>query len=55
LARQVALTTGECGSIRIGRHPHQRQVADATFDSLWEFATTIRRACAENASNPTRP
>jgi histidinol-phosphate phosphatase family protein len=43
LARQVAKVTGDCAIVRIGRNINHKQVADATFDSLWSFANAIAK------------
>ena len=41
MARNVAAVTGGCASIRIG-HTSPPGGVDATFDSLWDFANTVR-------------
>ncbi len=40
LARNVAVTTGGCAGIEIGNVDIE-DIADVSFDSLWEFATAV--------------
>jgi histidinol-phosphate phosphatase family protein len=47
LARNVAAATGGCASIQIGRRTSRGGVADASFDSLWDFAVAVARAQEE--------
>ena len=44
LANNVAALTGGCASIRIGSQIIHGAVADASFDSLWDFAVAVQRA-----------
>jgi len=52
LAHQVAQTTGECASIRIGEHTDSKRVADARFNSLWDFASAVESIRAEGGPDP---
>lgn len=47
LAHNVAAAVGGCASVRIGGHASLGTAADATFDSLWEFAVAVVRANKE--------
>lgn len=41
LARNVAAEVGGCASIRIGGRVDPENMADASFDSLWDFAVAV--------------
>lgn len=43
LAHHVASETGGCAGIRIGPRAAEGRAADATFDSLWDFANAVKR------------
>jgi len=44
LAHNVAVVTGECASIQIGSRGSSQYRADASFDSLWDFAAMVQCA-----------
>lgn len=46
LARNVALRTSGCASVYIGNSSVER-IADASFDSLWDFAVAVRNVREE--------
>ena len=50
LAHNVAATAGGCSSIQIGARTNRGAVADASFDSLWDFAVVVERAREEQRS-----
>jgi histidinol-phosphate phosphatase family protein len=50
LAHNVAAITGGCASIQIGGRASVGGVADASFDSLWDFAVAVGHARGEQAS-----
>jgi histidinol-phosphate phosphatase family protein len=47
LAHNVAASSGGCASIQIGVANYRGTVADASFDSLWDFAVAVARAREE--------
>ena len=47
LAHNVSVASGGCVSIQIGRRTNSGAVADASFDSLWDFAVAVGRAGGE--------
>lgn len=50
LARNVAEVTGHCAGIRIGEEPSDvDKLADASFNSLWDFASAVTSARGERA------
>ncbi|MCB9409850.1 MAG: HAD family hydrolase [Mycolicibacterium sp.] len=51
LAHQVAAETGGCASIRIGRCTSRGAAADASFQSLWEFAAAVECARDDQGHN----
>jgi histidinol-phosphate phosphatase family protein len=50
LAHNVAAASGGCASIHIGGRTRRGPVADASFDSLWDFAVAVARAREELGS-----
>ena len=50
LARNVADAVGGCVSIQIGGRASLGVVADAIFDSLWDFAVAVGQARGEHGS-----
>lgn len=44
LAHAVAVETGGCASVRIGECATRGVIAEASFSSLWEFASAVKRA-----------
>lgn len=44
LARNVATAVGSCASIQIGGRGFSNISADASFDTLWDFARTVNSA-----------
>ncbi|MCV7177486.1 D-glycero-alpha-D-manno-heptose-1,7-bisphosphate 7-phosphatase [Mycolicibacterium sphagni] len=50
LAHNVAATVGGCESIQIGDHTQLDCCADASFDSLWDFAVAVGQARGEQSS-----
>jgi histidinol-phosphate phosphatase family protein len=44
LAKRVAVEVGGCASVGIGERDIHGVVADASFDSLWDFAIAVERA-----------
>lgn len=49
LAHNVAAASGGCSSVQIGRRTNRGAVADALFDSLWDFAVAVKRARKEQS------
>jgi histidinol-phosphate phosphatase family protein len=49
LAKRVAVEVGGCASVQIGQRGVQGVVADASFDSLWDFAIAVESALQEQA------
>jgi histidinol-phosphate phosphatase family protein len=47
LARNVAAITGGCASIQVGGLGEVNELADASFDSLWDFAVAVGHAQGE--------
>jgi histidinol-phosphate phosphatase family protein len=47
LAHNVSDASGGCASIQIGRRALRGAVADASFDSLWDFAVAVAHAREE--------
>jgi histidinol phosphatase-like enzyme len=50
LAHNVAAVSGGCASIQIGGRTGLGAIADASFDSLWDFAVAVARAREEQGS-----
>lgn len=50
LAHNVAAASGGCASIQIGRSANNGAVANASFDSLWDFAVAVEHALREQRS-----
>ncbi|MGD9623018.1 MAG: D-glycero-alpha-D-manno-heptose-1,7-bisphosphate 7-phosphatase [Mycolicibacterium sp.] len=50
LANNVAAVSGGCSSVQIGRGTDQDAVADASFDTLWDFAVAVKQARKEEGA-----
>ncbi len=49
LAHNVAAVSGGCASIQVGEHANAGGIADASFDSLWDFAVAVGQASGETS------
>ncbi len=49
LAHNVAAVAGGCASVQVGEHANAGGIADASFDSLWDFAVAVGQARGETS------